>query len=677
MKRHAYLAIIVTTLVALQCGSYTKDRLPQLELKVGDEYQNLWPRPVTTKEPDKLCPPSLVAVSPTECCPQGTISPDGVFCYRHHAFEASPSHDVKKSVEVVISNSGEADLRVDSVYFEEGGNDFVTLEWKFPKGPEALEPDGWILSPENESDVIRLLVVYKCAAGKVDMRHTTLVIKSNDPKFKEAPYNGEARFLFTVKGKGPEIRVDKKEITFACVTTSSKEDVYVDNVGTDTLIVSKIDFAYPSTEFSLVNTPVLPLEIPPLGDPGYKRMMFSVRYDPGDSNYDDANELEIWTNDLTKESGKLVVPVRVKQSPAIVEYSTDSPFAYFDFSEQSVHELVIYNKAASECDAYCPNKGQCCGCAFMLKKEIRYEPPDLSDWYKVTAKDPTTNEVKTLPLALKGGQAIKFEIKYEKPIGESGDKNGQICFPYEAPILGASEKCFAVMAVSQCQLSISPSTYQLWFNSTSPSDVKEKPLVLVNSGTAPCTLLGVEVTNKWGNGPSEDFQLKDIVPEGTQVPALSLFPIWVQYTPHATQPPLQGKLNVSYVDETVGPITETISLDGYLEKECTIPVADPGDTSDYSYARAGENVTLNGCNSHPGDCGPEVWDDGYLWYLVSKPAGSASELDIEGKCMILFTPDLPGTYVIALDVFATEGGKPPFYHSDTALLELEVMPAAE
>jgi len=665
--RRLYLAALLLPLVAMQCTSYVKGRDPQLELEVAGDHRFVRIEEVQQKEPAESCSQTWLPVSTTACCPKGYVSPDGIMCYESFSFLASPVEATKKSIELVVSNSGEAPLTVENVYFEEGGNEFLSLEWKQPAGPEMLA--GETLDPGSKTDVVRLMLTYAPVTGVVNMTPTKLVIVSDDPRFEGMPFENKYSFMFTMQGKGPDIQVDKTEVKFACVTTASTTEVLVDNVGTETLIVSKIDFAQPSTEFQLANPPALPVEIPAAGSPTYKRLSFSVRYDPGDSDYNDTNSLEIFTNDMNEPEGKLTIPIKVKQSPALVEYSTDSPFTYLDFSQQDTHKYNIYNKAASECDQYCAHKGECCGCAFILQKAISYDPPDANLWYTVTPKDPTDGHVLALPMALKGGKALEFEIKYGKPMGETADKNGRICFPYEAPLVGAGKTCVDVMSVSQCEFAIAPSSMNLQFNSASPSDVKEKPVVLINSGTAACTLSHVETQNAWATGPSEDFSLDEVIPGDTKIPGLSLFPIWIQYSPHSQTP--DGKLGIEYVDDAIGVVKTAVILKGTKEQDCVVPVADPGTPAQYESATAGESVTLDACGSHAGDCGNDPYEKGYVWYLLSKPDESGAELDWEGSCLTQFVPDLPGTYELALYVY--EGEK--FLQSDIQVLTLEVKAA--
>lgn len=600
-----------------------------------------------------------------------------------------------REVQVTITNPGSEQLTISNVYLEEGGNPYISIKWKGQYDPSSF-PVLLDAYDVNSDASLSFLVLYEPETQNVDVTSSVLVIENDDPDYDNKTDDGKFKIDFVVESVGPEVCInidaptassclDKPSINFKCVSGCSTKTVYIGNGGTDGLIVDKIEFASPSSDLTQENPPSLPIEIPPKGDPAYNPITFKVRYCP-DEYYGDNNSVRIYTNDLSEPDGVKEIPISVVQSPALLEFSTDSPFGYLDFSagDGTSHLVNIYNKDSAECDELCPDKGQCCGCPFTVKgvdidgKDVSspdIAPPDAAAWFQVTAKDPVSGTPKPASYAIKGGASVEFEVVYQRPAGHSEDRNGTMCIRYDTPMSGAQDYCVSLIAASQCELSLAPGNYQLQFNSSSPADIKEKPVVLVNSGSAPCPITHVNIASYSCEfaGVSEDFSLKDIVPGDTEIPAFSLFPIWVQYSPHSEEP--KAYMCIEYVDSVVGQVDEplAVTLKGSKEQDCAIPVADPGDSPQYANAIVGQSITLNGSGSKAGECGKAVYENGHIWYLLSKPEGSTANLNSEGGPISTFTPDVAGEYEIVLTVY--DGTD--FYHSDLATVTVTASEAGE
>jgi hypothetical protein len=89
-----------------------------------------------------------------------------------------------------------------------------------------------------------------------------------------------------------------------------------------------------------------------------------------------------------------------------------------------------------------------------------------------------------------------------------------------------------------------------------------------------------------------------------------------------------------------------------VEKERnTAPIAEPGDDRT---ATAGDAVALDGSGSWDDDGDPLI----FRWYLVSKPLGSSAELSDAAAIKPVFTPDLPGLYLVELIVSDGQSDSP-------------------
>ena len=458
---------------------------------------------------------------------------------------------------------------------------------------------------------------------------------------------------------GGKACVEPTAILFNCPVSCVTTAVAVENHSSTSVTVNMLSLGTPTAEFVIMNAPAMPFDI---GVQGVDPLLFEVRYCPSDEDFEDENVLRVFTDSDALPGGVLEIPLEVHSSPALLEISTDSETAFLDFEQGDTHVIQFYNKTAQECAGICP-KEPCCGCPAAFQS-FSIDPPDAQDWYTVSFTKTPGGEV-PLPHVLQGGDTMQMEVSYTLPTGVYVDKNATICVAYLAPPGGLQSYCTKAISVSQCDFSLAPVNQMLQFNAASPSDVKEKPVVLINDGGSPCQIKHVKVTDKW-NGVSEDFSLKEVFPSDTQIPPFSLLPVWVQYSPHSST--LSGYVSVEYVDSVVGNVIETVALAGSKEQNCAQPVAsiaqpDPA-------PKAGESMLLDGCASTAGECGGPVYEGGYMWFLITKPAGSAAMLNAEGSCSQAFVPDMPGQYTVALIVF----DQVEFIQSELATVALEVIP---
>jgi len=476
--------------------------------------------------------------------------------------------------------------------------------------------------------------------------------------------NVDVRRADTRDDRGPSLQVDPQAIVFACVIGCLTRTVLLDNSGTDPLTIESIQFAVPSSEFELVNPPPLPADILGADRVGHESLSLEVGYCPGDQFYEDSNTLVIQTNDLSLASGTFEVPVAVKPGAATIEFAHDGNQWHLDFKKETTHWVSMHSVQADEDFDLCAG-AEACVCPVSVY-DVVVDPPDAGDWYTITPTDPLTEESMFLPYALKTGETIRFDVSYKVPVGQEEDRNATMCIQYVAPFVGPQDYCVPLRALDACEFSIAPVSQSLHFNNPTMVEVVEKPVSLISNGALPCSVSKVSVTNKWGSA-SEDFALKEVFSGDTTLPPSGLLPVWVQFSPHSSD--YSGRLNIEYVDDHVGTVEIAVNLYGDKEDPCALPVADPGDG--YDNAVAGKLLTLNGCGSSAGACGSPIYENGYIWFLLSKPEGSTSQLNTEGGCTTSFFPDVAGQYEVALMVY--DGTK--FLQSELATTVVIVAPA--
>ena len=679
MRQPVFAACCLVAMLALaNCSSKFSEHLdPQLAISVDGDFKqmNIEKAEQLSSAEDTCYDGNKSAVCDQACCDYALAHGSGCeYCHEFYEFNPLGEGQERRDVLVELYNNGDADLEVEEIFWLEDrqlrvegrlgeidNSIFIEAEGAFDATDEDIYAP-FVIETSLATPKLQFRVVYEPPVGDMAIHSKTLVVKTNDPDF--GPYDDAYRLVFRVKNIGPEMQVNRKSVTFSCVSGCTEETIIVDNIGTDTLEIKQISFASPTSEFDISNPPVLPAFIKKKGDPSYNALTFKVRYCPGDENYDDTNNLEIYSNDPHLPGMKLVIAIKVVQAPAILAFSDDSPFGYLDFSDETTHKINIYNKHADECKEFCPEDEQCCGCPIQIKG-VDFDPPDAVDWYTVVAKDPSNDETLPLPRSLKGGGSIAFQVDYAKPAGHPEDKNATMCIRYVAPEAGPQNYCASLMAQSSCEFSVAPNSQVLQFNSSSPAEVKEKPAILINNGSAACTVSHVSVSDKWG-GVSKDFSLKDVIPGGSKVEPFTLLPVWVQFSPHSTD--LTGKLVIEYVDDLAGVLETVVNLSGTKENQNVLPIAEPGV---YEGVVAGQSLNLNGCSSTAGEKGHPVFDNGYIWFLLSKPADSGAKLNIESGCITPFVPDLPGKYEVGLIVYDNTN----YYQSDLAIATIDVAAA--
>ena len=457
-----------------------------------------------------------------------------------YRFQKIGANDPALHIPLEIYNDGTQNLTVSEIYLEEGGNKYIQLIfnglYQQDDLPVVLEPGLSILE-------LGATLIYDPEDGVVDTSTSTLVIVSDDPDYKGNEWKYE--ITLGIEAVGPTAQLSKPSIIYSCVTGCSTDTITLENDGTDTLLVTAIHFKNASTEFELPSLPPLPLEIGLKGSDNYNPVVLSVRYCP-EGGFDDSNVLVIETNDFSNyPEGSVQVPISVSQSPAILEISTDSAFGYLDFTgEGGTHSVNIYNKQASECDNMCPVKGTCCGCPIQITG-MEITPADAGDWYSVVPRDPGSGDELSLPRAIKGGAGMAFDVSYNRPAGQTDDRNGELCVNYNSPGEGPMSYCVSLVAKSQCEFTIAPPNYVLHFASMEATTIKEKPVLLINNGAGVCDVNRVWVTDDF-SGVSDAFAIKDGEQTAIQVAPFTIEQLTVQYAP--VEDTSSGLLHIEYED---------------------------------------------------------------------------------------------------------------------------------
>jgi hypothetical protein len=216
-----------------------------------------------------------------------------------------------------------------------------------------------------------------------------------------------------------------------------------------------------------------------------------------------------------------------------------------------------------------------------------------------------------------------------------------------------------------CDLQIAPRSKLLNFNSEVATEVHKKTVALFNVGNAACQILDAHTEDQWA-GKSQDFTIDSALKEGFEIPPFGIVPVEITF--QAKSLDMKGFLKIKWQHPTKGAVTESLTLRGNAETNCSVPAADPGQASYYTGYQPGQIITLNGCNSTAGSCGANIYNAGYIWYLVEKPEDSGAYLNSEGICTTSFMPDVAGDYTISLITYDEE----KFLQSEPGLVTITV-----
>jgi hypothetical protein len=580
---------------------------------------------------------------------------------------------------VEILNTGSAPLVVYSAAFQEGGNQYVDLVWN---GSTQENDFPVVIEPNAASGYLWFSVRYDPGEEPVDLGDSVLTIITNDyenwdevdcpeatlPDGVSTPKHcGAMSTTFSVQKVGPVMQLNARLLTFSCVFTSKSETICMDNTGTDPLVIRYIDFDFPSSEFTLVDLPALPTTIPTKGTLGYAAVCFQVRYDPSDTDYQDDNRIRIDSNDVTQVGGSSYIDITIKQKPAVLDISTTSGAGFnLDFLDTASHSITIYNRTATECNELCSQTGNCCGCPILIQS-LAIDPPENADWYEYKLVDPLTeNELEVGGgRSLPAGKAYRFDVTYARPAGVNEDRNAAFLINYVAPEVGAQTLRYNMFSAEMCDLQIAPKGKLLSFNAEVASETHTKTIALMNQGNAPCQILDAHTEDQW-NGKSADFLIDSALKTGFEIPAFGIVTIPVEFSPKSID--MKGYLKIKWEHPTKGATTESLTLRGNSKTNCSVPAADPGQASYYTGYAPGQIITLNGCNSTGGSCGANIYNSGYIWYLLDKPEGSGAYLNTEGLCTTAFMPDVAGNYTISLITYDEQS----FLQSDPATVIITV-----
>jgi hypothetical protein len=270
-------------------------------------------------------------------------------------------------------------------------------------------------------------------------------------------------------------------------------------------------------------------------------------------------------------------------------------------------------------------------------------------------------------------QPVNVAVTYTAP-GSKG-VNGDLVFDYWAPFKG-QEIVRLCGGVKKGELGVAPPLQQplIFF---APSGGKaSKTVVIMNKGNEVLSLKGFEI--KPANvGEPQKFTIKTQVSAAQmELAPLQLLPLEIEFDGDYDGGVLNAFLYIRYVEPLIDLEQEaTVQLRGQNNFDgIDLPVANAGSPGDYTGARVGDALVLNGGSSIGGSF-PIPGTSGYTWFVYSKPLTSTVFLNTgAGPAQVSFIPDVAGDYSFRLVVLSGDPATGYAYASDEASISFRVNP---
>ena len=570
-----------------------------------------------------------------------------------------PGSQQKDTVQVSIRNVGDEVLNVSNVRWLETNEDgtpknqYVSIEWG------GFDPQLGFPRAITNGDFISYLdfkVVYEpleCGAGEsCDYSATsTLEVLSDSPD--------EGRILITFgppKCLAQPIVSPGKDTFFNATPTSPETKTFqIINEGTCPTTVDDLRFKGPTNVFTLERQGSWPngTTLDPQNEGG-QPLVFKVKYQPTFTSTSDNATVQVL---VSNQSTPIEVPLATKLEAGAFEISHNcgGDKAKLDFTANDggceTCTVVLHNIG--------PASMQVTGAEFS-------EDPDETHYSCefVLPENPGQPLPCDKTVGRGAGSSLDINVTY---CGSLNGLNATLAINYNNPGNGTAmlpafggkpKPCFDFSPGDAA----SPLPMQ-WIATQNVE--KTRPFYIYNCGNADLQVDSFRFEDAFGLGnPSEYFSHVggDAPPFTVAAGAIYSGQVQLLVTDNEIEP--TGVMYIDYTDGTGAQVTDYgVSVKGHINPAGTPPVAKPTSGGD---ATVSQQHTLVGIDSEPGSEG--IAEKGYVWFLVSKPAGSQVIVNGgPGLPVRSWVPDVAGKYTFGLMVHGNSGD---FLYSDVATLDV-------
>lgn len=574
------------------------------------------------------------------------VGDDGLEVLEYELSSITAGSGQRDIVKIQIKNSGDADLQIHSIALlsknldDTDVNPWVEIDWG-SFDPQLGFPH--TIHPFDSLTVLAVSVIYEpgaCDQG-VDCKFSnaaTLEIKSSD---EDKP---TMHIKLQPPSCQPEPRVEPPKDTFFNATSAKPETktFQITNIGNCDTTVTKIDLSAPTTKFSVIQSFPDGQLLKHQYQQDYEPLIFQVKYTPTATSDNDQVTVRVYTSDRPGSPIEVPLSTKLEKGSFIVSYCT-TELGYIDFKDVgSQCETCIVNVI---------NEGP----ASMTIKGIAVPEDEEETHYKLSAElvgnpPQTIQNPKTQAIGLVEGRSVDIEVEY---CGSLEGLNATLEINYtnpehgiiEIPMFGGKEKsCFDIAPGHAAK----PLVMQ--FHGAASAEIT-RDFVLYNCGNAPLTIHEFRFQNAFEQ-PTEYWSMMDPPAGDLTIGAggLQVLTVKMIVTDGEIEP--SGVMYIDYTDHLGTKIENYgVTLQGVIGSTATPPTAVAESSGDAVVATQHE---LIGINSQPGSEG--IAENGYVWYLVAKPAGS--QVIVNGGAddpNVKWIPDLPGTYTFELLVHGNSG----------------------
>lgn len=517
---------------------------------------------------------------------------------------------------VTIKNTGSRELIITQFEWEGQQNKSVIMCTNQSNPVDCLSRTLPITLPTDTSIQIKVRYAPQIADDLQDKSETTLLIGSNDTDFPVL------RLIYRVPQSFPQITVDRSSLSFPGATPSSpkSEIVKVTNEGSRDLFIR--DFKIQATGTSankfkiLTDTASTTCQANLSLGPGIS-CTIGVEYAPVDAGPDSAT-LVIESND--PNNAALGVTLGSSAQEPRIQVSTEDGTPYLTLSSIGQTKKFTVRNA---------------GIGVLTINNISITPVEAASNFSISGFVSGQKQV------VKAGESLEFTVT-----------------------LNSSTSTPASISIDSSDLSQSPYLIQL-FSNTPQADLRIVPngsltfyvknggtqvrtLVLENRGDAIGNVQSIFLSNSSGGRFSPD-QLSPTA--GVPAGGVLAMPVTFNATnisPSAIFPlTLTGQVTL----QLGGNITQNVVLFAVVDTDdSNKPVANLGSASNYNGFTTCDQLTIDGSGS-TAKVGTLVQ---YEWKLLAKPATSRVFLSHTGKDKAFLSPDVAGTYKVALSVLDTD-----------------------
>lgn len=569
---------------------------------------------------------------------------------------------------VRVSNGGTKTLRIDGIDWDvdESGqrikNQYVEIDWL---GSVDANSFPWDVSTDN-NNALSFAVEFTPPLGIPldDFSESVLLIRSNALDDLGRERVEEFRITFAMRQDSAIPRVTPISYNFQNATIAKGESqefrIYNDpDLATASFQITNVFLETPSPEFTLSGTPASGTTVLEPGNPGYQDIVFTVTYQPQDS-VPDSNAIIIQTN--VGANGTLRVPL-----------STGSTVGNFSLSYSHVDELDFTNVNSKETRSV---QLTCDGPGPMTVKAPRIEPAEarqdytLKAWIPAASEGASDTEVTSWPRGLNVGRAIRFDIEYSPANDGTDTANGQLIIPYENPQFGEIQIAL-LSGDPKSKIELAPKTDLVAVTgSVVAGETGTRTVVVYNNGNGPLEVKDASILADFDLPPKVWSLGSPFAPFTVPPGGLELVEVDYDLSQITDNDGRQTEfLKLTYFDDFLASDQQkTIGLSAEESQGKANPVASLGSAADYAGAAAGQSLQLNGSGSSAS--AGVIEDNAYIYYLVSKPAGSVAVLNVQDGATTRFTPDVAGRYEVELVVYAKDGNL--YLYSEPASVAIDV-----